>query len=105
MEKGEISWFKVCPKYHYYEFEEKKLVGIFNEEKVDLKEDEWLYFKINLIEFDNSIIYNGITLSIDNFEERLQYCFEFKTIGNEFIHEGNYSSGIKFYRKGKLNNT
>ena len=90
MRKKEVSWFKIAPKYHYFnKMTEESLLNTIG----DIG-NEPLYYKIELFDFKNS----EKTLENTDFEGRIKKFEDSRRMGNELFAKELYDKAYKLYR-------
>jgi len=86
MRKGEISWFKLSPEYHY---------GIYAPSEA-IKPNAALYFKVELDGFINE----KKSFSKMKYEEMVPELNNIREKGNKFFKQQDYEKAFKEYKRG-----
>lgn len=93
MQKNEVSWFKIEPKYHFFKnFDEKNRI-ITEDSAATINKKEPLLYKIELIDYKSN------ALDSMDFEGRIERFEESREKGKELFQKNNYEEAYAAYLK------
>ena len=94
MRKGEISWYKIAPKYHYYS--ENQEIRLDCTGNILIKPDQELMLKIHLVDFNTPFMAKS---NLD-YEGRIQFLKEKRQKGNIFFEKKKFEKAFKQFKLG-----